>query len=150
MMTACCLSGMLCACAKAESTDLKMSDLKSRIDIERDAVSDLRQRQAQAQREKSLLLTEIDQEVSRISKLNREVQPSQSSTHARTSWKRPAAAQVSSMPPVVPVKQEPDNSCSASGDLAIDAESKAEIDRLVEMREKLVAERDSLEQIVKP
>jgi hypothetical protein len=47
-------------------------------------------------------------------------------------------------------QQEPALSDPQSGAPDIDAESQAEIDRLVAMREKLIAERDSLEQIVKP
>jgi hypothetical protein len=141
MMAACCLSGVLCACAQDGPNDLKVTDLESRINVERDAVSDLRQREVRAQREKSLLALEIEQELGRISKLNREIKPAPGRSQK--------AAHASSAPSAVPVKQMPDLSSSQSGDLAIDAESQAEIDRLVAMREKLVAERDSLEKLVK-
>jgi hypothetical protein len=164
MMAAFCLSGILCARAQDEGLDLKTADLESRIYVERDAVSDLRQRQVQAQREKSILLAEIEQEVGRISKLNREIKPSPRGAHPRASWKKrvpipeacPAAPAAAAAEPVVCVpsaiaaQKEPALSVPSSDGLAVDAESQAEIDRLVEMREKLIAERDDLEQIVKP
>ena len=163
MITACCLSGVLRACAQEESFDLKAADLESRINVERDEVSDLRQRQVQAQRQKSLLALEIEQELGRISKLNREIKPASGRAQTRASLKRaalvpaarpavsaPAQAPAACTPSAAAAEQEPALYVPQSGAQDVDAESQAEIDRLVAMREKLVAERDSLEQIVKP
>jgi chromosome segregation ATPase len=153
IMAAFCLSGVLRACAQDESFDLKVADLESRINVERDEVSDLRHRQVQAERQKSLLALEIEQEARRISKLNSEIKPASGRARTRASWKRaaPAAAPAACAPSeAVMRQQEPALSDPQSGAPDIDAESQAEIDRLVAMREKLIAERDSLEQIVKP
>jgi hypothetical protein len=151
MMAAFCLGGVLRACAQDESFDLKVADLESRINVERDEVSDLRHRQVQAERQKSALALEIEQELGRISKLNSEIKPASGRAKARASWKRAAPAPAASAPSETAAQQrEPALSDPQSGALDIDAESQAEIDRLVAMREKLIAERDSLEQIVKP
>ena len=153
MITVCYLSLVLCAFAQDNGSDMSEANLEARISAERESVSYLQKRRAQAQREQSLLTNEIEQELGRISKLNHSVRPAPSSAETSVSWKiaEPAAAQpVASAPPVPAAKQEPALAVSPSTGLAVDAESQAEIDKLVEMREKLISERDSLEQMVKP
>jgi hypothetical protein len=170
LITAGFFAGVVCAFGQDEDS---MAGVQSRIGVERAAISELRQRQSAVEREKSLLVAEIEQEVRRISQLNHTIaraprrvrapqplkkqaskpapKPAKLPAVRRTITPPPAAAE--SFPEAPSIAEElPPEAVPAAPPFdarLIDAESQAEIDRLSSMKKDLVSEKDTLEHVVK-
>jgi len=155
VLNICVLCGSIAAFGQNDGVDIRIDDLKARIKAERSAILELKQRQSNAEHEKLLLTTEIDQEVVRISKLNRLIE--RAPRHARVPalpeiQESTPAANTAKQPALRPARPAPVTavpSVPSSVPQTIDAESQAEIDRLSAMKKDLILEKSTLEQVVK-
>jgi hypothetical protein len=137
LIAACFLSSAVFASGQDGITDREDQDVQVRVNVERAAVSDLRQRQVSAEREKSLLTAEIEQEILMISRLNRTIEHAAVKKQARVPRHSLTA---------IPARRYP---VAASAPAAIDDESQAQIERLAGMKKDLIDERHTLEAAVK-
>ncbi|MFA6383952.1 MAG: hypothetical protein WCY10_01120 [Candidatus Omnitrophota bacterium] len=127
IIAASCLGGYARVSGQTAGINTRMVDIQTRIDAQQDVILELQQRLGDMEREKSLLLEEIEQEVAYISDLKRV------NERARRGKKALSTGAARNTPSADPV----------------DAELKTEIDRLQEMKNGLTRERNTLGHAVK-